>query len=122
MKENFLRSIFLAELKGLPLKHFCFGDTTFYSMNGKNCLEAIVFFFLFYITPTICTLHFIVYRMFVLNSNGVAKSLPVVHRALGITEPKKIGGLLVFFLGFCFAHLVEGLSKLAQLKCHFLNN
>ena len=47
MKENFLRSIFLAELKGLPLKHFCFGDTTFYSMNGKNCLEAIVFFFSF---------------------------------------------------------------------------
>lgn len=47
MKENFLRSIFLAELKGLPLKHFCFADTTFYSMDGKNCLEAIMFFSFF---------------------------------------------------------------------------
>jgi hypothetical protein len=43
MKENFLRIIFLAKLKGLPLKHFCFGDMTFYSMNGKNGLAVRVF-------------------------------------------------------------------------------
>ena len=63
-----------------------------------------------------------VYRMFVFNSNRVAKSLPDVQPNLGITEPEKVGGLLMSFLGFCFAHLLEGLSKLAQLKCHFLNN
>lgn len=40
MKENFLRSIFLAQLKGLPPKHFCFADMTLYSMNGKYCLEV----------------------------------------------------------------------------------
>lgn len=60
-----------------------------------------------------------VYRMFALNSNRAAESLPDVPPDLGVTEPEKAGGLLMAFLGFCFAHLLEGLSKLAQLKCHF---
>lgn len=60
-----------------------------------------------------------VYRMFALHSNRVAESLPDVLPDLGITGPEKVGGLLMSFLGFCFAHLLEGLSELAQLKCHF---
>lgn len=114
MKETFLRSFFLAKFKGLPLKHFCFGDMTFYRMNGKNGLEVrVVFFFKVTLTIVPSVLWFVKCLSEVVSrvAKSVSKCASSFVNCMQLGEHLKV--CWCPFLGSWFAYSLEGLSKLA---------